>query len=81
MDYFPLYVLNSIYNMISFYVGDDAAVVRSPTSSTSSSPLFTVHSIDFFRSCVSDPFLFGQIITNHALSGDVLMKNITLLKY
>eukprot|EP00597_Dinobryon_sp_UTEXLB2267_P005722 CAMPEP_0170061660 /NCGR_PEP_ID=MMETSP0019_2-20121128/3152_1 /TAXON_ID=98059 /ORGANISM="Dinobryon sp., Strain UTEXLB2267" /LENGTH=460 /DNA_ID=CAMNT_0010267561 /DNA_START=498 /DNA_END=1879 /DNA_ORIENTATION=+ len=43
--------------------GDDAAVIRPPPP-----PYLLVQSIDYFRSFVSDPFLFGQIAANHALS-------------
>jgi hypothetical protein len=45
-------------------LGDDAALVRPPEA-----PAYLVHSIDYFRSFISDPFLMGQIAVNHALSG------------
>ena len=48
---------------------DDAALLRPPAP-----PAYMVHTIDYFRSFVSDPFLFGQIAANHALS-DVYAMN------
>ncbi|NJK48985.1 selenide, water dikinase SelD [Candidatus Gracilibacteria bacterium] len=41
---------------------DDAAVVRVRSNQ------LIIHTIDFFRSLIDDPFLFGQIATNHCLS-------------
>jgi selenide,water dikinase len=41
---------------------DDAAVVQVPVGQ------LMVHTIDYFRALISDPYIFGQIATNHCLS-------------
>jgi selenide,water dikinase len=41
---------------------DDAAVVQVPADR------LMVHTIDYFRALISDPYIFGQIVTNHCLS-------------
>jgi selenide,water dikinase len=41
---------------------DDAAVIASGSGEAS------VHTVDFFRSMVDDPYVFGQVAANHAVS-------------
>lgn len=41
---------------------DDAAVVQVPIGQ------LMVHTIDYFRSLINDPYIFGQISANHCLS-------------
>jgi selenide,water dikinase len=57
-----LEILESKDILIGLNTPDDAAVVKVPAEQ------LMVHTIDFFPSLINDPFIFGQIATNHCLS-------------
>ena len=50
--------------VIGLAAGEDAAVVDT------GGPRLSVHTVDYFRAIIDDPYLFGKIAANHAL-GDI----------
>ena len=54
--------LNTEEVLVGLTAPDDAAVIKVPAGKQ------MVHTVDFFRALVNDPFVFGQIVVKHCLN-------------
>jgi len=57
-------ILDSEEVLVGLDAPDDCAIVKLPQIPGS----VLVHTVDFFRSFISDPYVFGMVSANHALS-------------
>jgi len=58
-----IHTRSEVVTGIAGKTGDDSALVKAPTGGE-----LLVHTIDYFRSFIADPYIFGKVAAIHALS-------------